>query len=854
MGFRPGLLLFPGLLVLARAAPAQLPTEPDSTALPVTVDTAIGSRYHGGWTRRFLLGSDYRELWNARIAIPVLDLAAFAGGLTPVSRNGGEQWSALRFHAADGREFVFRAVERDPGENLPAALQALPHPVIQDQTSSLHPGASLVVTTLQEAAGVLHPATRLVLLPDDSLLGEFRRDYAGAVGTLEQRVAPPLPGEKAWGNASEIIDSDELFYRVERSPDDRVDVRALLRARLIDVLVGDWGRDRDQWTWVRFGDEHPRRWVPVARNPDYAMVSYDGLLMALGRTNFPQLVPFRGKYSGVLGLTWGGRELDRRWLMELGPQAWDSVTRDLRGRLTDSVLASAVVEMPAPWYQRNGRTTLDRLRERRKGLLDMSHKFYRMLAAEAELRATDQDDVATVVAEEDSGFTVSLRAVGTADSVPDPYLVRRFLRRQTRELRLFLGSGNDSAVVKGELKGLTLRIIGDSGTDVLADSTGRARLYDSDPGTVVVRHGKLDTRSYLAPVRATPSEIPARDWGHRWTPSTSVVTSSPDVGFFLGVGRSLTVYRFRTFPYASRHVFQAGVATGPWTPRLDYLGEWRKENSRTYLQLHARGSGIETISFLGFGNENPAPPGGKNYFRVTQQQYLLEPSLIVPFNKQLQLSAGPVARYVVTGANRGRFISKAHPYGDGNFGQVGIRGQLDWDTRDHPVAATRGFYLTGGGSAYPGWWGVKQGYAILFAEGSLYLSPPVPLAPTVALRLGARKNFGPYPYFDAATIGGIETVRLGRHNRFAGDASTYADTELRLALLRGIFGTGADLGVFGLADVGRVFFAGESSTKWHAAAGGGAWVSVFQPANTVSLSWARSEHRTAFYLMMGFGI
>jgi hemolysin activation/secretion protein len=114
--------------------------------------------------------------------------------------------------------------------------------------------------------------------------------------------------------------------------------------------------------------------------------------------------------------------------------------------------------------------------------------------------------------------------------------------------------------------------------------------------------------------------------------------------------------------------------------------------------------------------------------------------------------------------------------------------------------------------------------------------------------------FGPYPYFDAAAIGGTNTVRLGRENRYAGDASVYANAELRLALARQVLGSSFDVGVFGLADVGRVYLEGESSDKWHSAAGGGAWVSVLEPVNTLSIAWARSEQRTAFYLMIGFGI
>jgi hypothetical protein len=94
-------------------------------------------------------------------------------------------------------------------------------------------------------------------------------------------------------------------------------------------------------------------------------------------------------------------------------------------------------------------------------------------------------------------------------------------------------------------------------------------------------------------------------------------------------------------------------------------------------------------------------------------------------------------------------------------------------------------------------------------------------------------------------------VRLGRQNRYAGDASLYAGSELRLFLTRFYFLAPADFGVLGLADVGRVYLEGESSDRWHAAGGGGIWASFLDRSYMVSLSLAKSSERTALYLGIG---
>jgi hypothetical protein len=48
------------------------------------------------------------------VRVPVLDLGSQAGGLTPIGVGGGRQTPSLRLRAADGREYAFRLVDKEP--------------------------------------------------------------------------------------------------------------------------------------------------------------------------------------------------------------------------------------------------------------------------------------------------------------------------------------------------------------------------------------------------------------------------------------------------------------------------------------------------------------------------------------------------------------------------------------------------------------------------------------------------------------------------------------------------------------------------------------------------------------------
>jgi hypothetical protein len=853
ISIRPATALVPALASVTLAAQlfAQAPRA-DSTSPGSTVRMAAGPQYRAGWLHRFFFGTRYRKLWATPIEVEVLDLEHFAGRLHATRRGGGQQTKSLRLQGEDGKEYSFRSVDKDPSGALPPELRnTAAADIAQDQTSAAHPAGTLVVAPILRAAGVLNAPPRLVVLPrGDPRLGTFDAEFGGMLGTIEER---PDEGKDAEGfaGAAEIVSSDKLLEELRESPNDRVDAPAYLAARLVDIYLGDWDRHRDQWRWARFGDENPRRWVPIPRDRDQALVRYDGFLLTLARASAPQLVKFGPKYAGILGQTWNGRDLDRWLLTGLEPPVWDSVARALQAKLTDVVIDSAVASMPAAYQPIDSARLGQALRARRDHLPQEAMRFYRHLAGEVDLEGTDKDEVVTVTREDGRFTTVALARRDKDGSVDEPYLRRRFDHRDTKEVRIHLAEGDDRVLVAGPGGGgVRLRVLADGGADTVANSSGggRVKLYapDGNDGAVPGGGVAVDRSGY------EPSPRAVRNWGDRWL-SQTWFASGPDLGIFLGTGVAFTRYGFRHDPFAQRYRLRAGWATGASTGRADFTAVWFRENSRAHANFLARASGIEVLRFHGFGNEIPAE--GKNaFYRVNETELSLAPSYTLPVAPQTDLTLGPILKYSDTDLDRDRFIALARPYGSGQFGRLGLQGNLEYDGRNRPTAATRGALVGVGGSFYPGIIDVDEAFGEIHAVATTYLTAEsAPLQPTLSLRVGGKRVWGRFPYQEAAYIGDISTVRLGRENRYAGNASLFASTELRLFLTRFFFLAPGDFGIFGLGDVGRVYLDGEASDVWHAAAGGGIWASLLDRANTMSLALARSEERTGFYLTVGFG-
>jgi hypothetical protein len=828
--------------------PAELAGQSTSgqESTPARRTVAAGPGYAAGWLHRLLLGAHYRNLWTTPIAVDELDLTRFAGGLTPLRCGGQRQTKSLRFSGSDGQEYAFRSVDKDPTLAMPPDLrETFAKDLLQDQISSAHPGGPLVVAPLLDAAGVLQAEPQLFALPDDPRVTALGCLQAGTLGMIEQRPKDGPDSEPVFAGAVDITTTKKVFDLIEQHPDHRVDSRAFLAARLLDVFVGDWDRHQLQWRWARFDEGGVHWWRPIPRDRDQAFSRFDGLLVELAGFYTPQIVGFDDNYPSIYRLTLTGQVLDRRLLVDLERSVWDSIAVALRAKITDSVISAAVHRLPPEYDRLSGPALIRALERRRDQLPSIAGRYYLLLTRTVDVHGTDERDSAQIERLPGGHTSVRLSSHGTV------YFNRTFDSRDTREIRLYLHGGNDRLIARGRTAGgPTVRVIGGGGDDVLVDSAGHSKLYDDRGNNQFVRGPgtSVDAHSYAMPPPDTMTLGRPRDWESYTMPLTAV-SFVPDIGLFVGAGLSRTGYGFRHFPYRTKLTIRAGWATAAASFRAEITDSIR--GGGAIGTLHLRGSGIDVIRFYGLGNETVASQPD-TFYRVRLEQFLFEPSLTVPAFGRARISFGPVFKYAEADRTSGTILALTPTYGANTFSQVGATAGFRYDTRDGPRAPSRGLLLTLQGAWYAAAFDVVKPFGTLSGEASTYLSAQMPTDPTLALRVGGKRVWGTFPFHEAAFVGGASTVRGFSEHRFAGDAALYGNVELRFKLLQLHFLTPVDFGAFGLADAGRVYAAGESSTKWHTATGGGVWFAFIRRTNTLSIAAARSVERTGIYVRAGF--
>ena len=849
-----------------RAPGHVVPAPPPPTSdVPEWVTVVPGADYHAPFWRKWFAGAHYRDLWVTPIRVQVLDLARFAGGLTPIEHGGGEQTVSLHMMGANGIEYALRSVNKRP--KVPEQFEGtVIEQLVADETSAGNPAAPLIVAPLEQDAHVLHEEPAYFVIPDDPRLGKFQHEFAGMLAEVEGRPKTK-DGEEGFGDASKVVKTDKLMEQLNsKAASNRVDEHAYLTARLTDLYVGDWDRGPEQWRWARFGDKGERLWEPIPVDRDWAFVRSDGLIAYFARPHRPELVVFNSDYPTLFGLMFQQWDQDRRLLQDLERPAFDSTARWLQSVWTDSAIKDAVAHMPPPMQAKRGEFMVRSLERRRDKLPREADAYYRAMAWGADVHTSTEPAVVEITRSRD---TVDLR-IRAKDAEPvDPYFERKFVNGETHEIRVYLDGGPDSVVERGGNDGIKIRILAGANGDVLVDSTGdhpgQTRVYDyGHPMRLVDAHAiGVDRRRFIGPV-VSPGTL-VRDVGQNCEKEPGAAGSA-DAGAAIGINITCNEYGFRRYPWALSNSVTVGYATAAGGGSIDYLGQLRPVGSRELWFWHASATTSQFTWFFGYGNKTTFDPTlnrgfGESYYRARQSYFQFNPGLTLPFNRTLSLTVSPFVRYWQTG-NQGTLIQQTKPYGgDGPFGSIGGTVDMRYDTRDQSGYARSGVLVNVFGRGVPDLWNSLTAYGKTRATVATYLTPPQNFAirPTLALRVGGEKLWGTAPYEDMAHIGAAApgepfSVRGYIADRFTGTASAFGNAQLELPVFQPLILVRTTFGLIALNDIGRVWLPGEHSSTWHDGYGGGVFLAPFSGKVTANFLLVHGTDGTRFYFGYGTGL
>jgi hypothetical protein len=826
--------------------PPELPTGP------------VISRYtresHGrtNFFERVFLGRHYRDAYDLKLEFYPLDLAQ--RGLVPIRVGGGAQTNSLRLVDDGGGQWALRATTKDSSRFLPYPLGriGLVAALVDDAFTASHPEAALTVPPLAEAAGIYHTRPRLVLLPDQPALGEYRGYLGDEVALLERRPEEPdrgrlpahLGGERADVGAPKFDSSTRMLERLRKKPwKYSVDQENMLRARLLDMLIGDWDRHEDQWRFVRI-PQADGTWLyrPIPRDRDQAFAHYDGFFLALGRLAAPE-IRILGTFDDRIGdptwLNYGARHIDSHLLNRLDRETWMSVARDVQSATTDEVIAEAVGRLRPPAYDLDGATIERKLRGRRDDLVRAAASFYEQLNEKAVVLGSEKRDLVHLHFLDEKRVRLQLRRAKQGPSGV-PWYDRIFDAKDTGEIHLYTLSGHDEIVVFGEPHdAIRIRVLGGRKKDLVradAPPGGRLRakmisVYDLPDGLEIDPTIRVDDQRSTDPYknqydRKDPHYEPAKVG---FIPGLVI---NPDDGLFLGGTLQASTPGFKRRPYDLGHTFSAFFATAT----LGVRGSYELLIPRS-LGAFDQTFGIDgttprfTRNFFGLTNAFIDPSDDRDFFRLRQSTVHLRYGPSRTLGRGLWRAGIDLEGiFVDTDRTEGRNIDELAEQGavdvralrDRYF--VGTTGWLRLDSRGRSTYPKRGVFgevyastridLTEDGDD-------RRFDTLGLFGGSLGGNYSFDRTGRVVLgtRVRAEGIVGDYLFYWAPTLGSRE-LRAYNDEQLAGDFVVSQSTDLRLEVIRISRGLPGVIGIAAAIDHGRAFGDGIPGDEYHVTTGG----------------------------------
>lgn len=830
---------------------------PDSVAAAINKNlTAVKG------LKRFFMGQNYRKEWSAPVSMKIFKLLREKGGFEIEGLGGGSQTKSLHLINKLTREkWVLRSMNKSPSPTIPEIYRG---PVVEDLNTELKtstfPFGALITPTLTSAIGLASAMPELFFVPDDPALRFYRPIFANTVCMLERRDASY--------DYTETKTTKKMMDKMLEENDHRPMQPEILKARLLDILVADYDRHFDQWRWGIIDTGKGKLYYPIPRDRDQSFFYSDGrMLKFLSARSMPFLKGFRPDIPRVKWLGFVARDFDRNFLTSLDQQQWEKAVKDVQQNLSDSVIRTAVKELPPEIYAISGEKIAVKLRSRRDALPNAAMRYYRFISKEVNVIGSNQKEYFKVTS---VGDLLQVRVYARSKGNDTGFIMynRLFDPAVTREIRLFgLHDEDVFEVDRNAASKIKLRIIGGRGIDTF-NIRGKINtlLYDLKDDAGITDYYIKDSSHIKKRFSNDPPVNDKTILGYNYNSTRFPMVHfnyNSDDGILLGAGIARRTYGFRNLPYATDQRLSAVYAVDRGGIRLQYRGEFNHVIRKLDLLVRGDFASPSLNNFFGLGNSTLINTDLPHRYYQTLYQYLEAQVLLRKrYFDKLHLMAGPYlysysAKYgrndeTVLGKPSQVRLDSASVFGKKMYG--GLKLGLWIDNRNKEFFPTRGIFWRHDFLATSNLKTGEGKYVAYTNDMTLYASLREPAKLVAVLKFGGGRIFSKnYEYFQAMNFGAQNDLPGFRKNRFAGRSSMYGGIEFRAQLFNlNSYILPGPVGIAAFYNAGKVWQPNDPnySKKWHGAYGFGVYYLPFSMF-AISAYAGFSENEKMFNFTLG---
>ena len=820
-----------------------------------SITVKAGPQYHRSKFHEWLWGKHYRKEWNTPVRVPYFYLDTAAGSLIPYQAGGGRQSKTLRLRNPQQKEYVLRSIDKTFGRAIPDIYQGtFIESMLNDQVSIGHPYSAITIPPMAQAGGVYHTNPTIVYLPHQSGLDSFSFEFRNELYLFEERPDENWEEAPHLANSKKIVGTEKVLEKVLEDNDNIVNQKTFIRARLFDMLIGDWGRHEDQWRWAEIEKGKTNFFEAIPRDRDQAYTKFDGALITVMKkvAGLRHLKTFSGNIKNTRNFNYPARNLDRKFASEPTLEDWLSIAKDLQSRITDSIIESSVKKLPPEVYPISGEEIISKLKSRRDHLVDFAREYYHVLAKKVDVVGSDKREYFDVKRLNNDETAVNVYKITKEGEIkPEPIYSRIFKESETKEIRLYGLRGEDVFRLDGTARdGSKIRVIGGPDRDSVIDRSmvksgkHKVEVYD-DPLNYIYKsrgtetHVSRDTSAYMYHYDSyTPDKRGFRP---------SIMYSNED-RLYLSLGYRIRKHQWRKYPFASEHGLYLHYSLTEKAFSLTYKGVVNQVIGKWNLAVNANWDQIRWTNFFGLGNETQLETDNRDYYRMRTREYSAGVGLFRNLGKYDFLSFTGFYQNVKIINDTDRFIAKSfHPPNNSyeSKGFVGLQAEYNYSLTGDQIVPRKGADFTSHIAYIHNTDHADSSFLNMNATFNVYF--PLSGSFILAIRGGAATIAGHPEFYQYNWIGGSQRLRGYRRNRFYGKSTVNSNNELQFVKdVRSKFFNGK-AGLLAFYDIGRVWMPNENSETWHSAYGAGILLAPFNKVS-FSVTYATSKEISLFHI------
>ncbi len=825
---------------------------------------------------KFLWGDRYRSYFNTEVTVPVALLDTLYGGLEVTKKGGGHQSNSLRLVDSQNREYAMRSLKKVALKFLTQKVRGISYDteeyentltedLVSDFFTTAHPFMQMVINDMAKALDINHSETQLFYVPKQERLGTYNTTYGDELYYIERRPSDEQKKYEGYRRAlpdsdGEVTDFESTTDALEKLKEDEsyiMDQEAYIRARIFDMLIGDWDRHQDQWRWVEYEkeDSDDKVFIPVARDRDNTFSKFDGIGIPLIKTFSPGTRLWQTYGPKIKSLKWFNAEahnLDQTLITKHGVATWIEQAKYIQNNLGEEDIDKAFTNLPIEIQDETTAQIKNSLKARLNRIDQYAKEYASYLNKTAVVYGTHKDDLFEIT-RMPNGKTKIIGKRKLSDEKNKVFYERIFDSKETKRILVYGLNDDDTFVINGEGDTYSkIKIIGGYGKDIYkVENKRKLKVYD----------WKFEESTFeeKKPSRQLTNlyETNTLHWRYFQEDFNIIMPTlgiRNDDGFFMGLTDTYTIYGLHGDgkDFKQQHTFGGNYYFTFQGFDLSYQGIFANIFPNWNLTLNGYFTNdAYANNFFGFGNDtkNFDDDLSQDFNRTQMQQVKIDAgisyrSLYVKGLFESFNVADDQDRFVTTGVVN-PLVFDAQQY-------AGAEAGISFDSQnafDFPTKALL-FSLAGGYKRNVDISNNEFGYVTFALGGShqLISSGHLVLGTKAEVKTNIGNNFF---YYHAPSIGGDNGLRGFRNERFTGERYFYQTTDLKARIKR--FNTSVfpvTLGTYGGFDYGRVWIDNDDSNQWHTSYGGGVWISG---ADTFSFRLGMFSSDEGVQVQGGFG-